>query len=606
MFSLPLRSRRNLAGFRQGTCKVQRSDVESSTSDETHGASSRAGTAQAARTLAEAETCWNRFQTRPPGTPLLHFNLETALRQIGHKHSDRNFYMKKIIALLPIMALSTAAQADTAYGALGNFDAVNDTGQTCGGFEIEIDDAHSTEIGGTYNFNHYGTPKIREDNTDPSHPKVFVTYRATVASGTTTGFTNYAPPGTISPTQGHQCTNPSVNLGCEHFGVGIYSPTYTAVKYNWLDANGQTFPAGVVHVATPVWTNYVPMVGQPAQLQPNPVVNQPPIVVQPAVVNFPASVVAKIPAPPVVVPPTKQFGDPSWVKVIKTTTHNSDQVPLENLVGDKDSNNKPLWTNGEPAEVESEWYLLQTNNGTNPNKSELAAKNPGDMGDGREVVTRRYEFYAYAASDLSIDGENGEAMCDTVNSTPGSLKGVGTVTVTDSFGNSYDFDCSAVDVVGDYQGSQMGEFNAVAPFSTISDIQSGDVGEPFPQRKVLIGGDTPYDTTTSGHLPDGLALDSTTGILSGIPAKVGSFQFNVAATDHFGSKVSRAYTLNVTGPGDVNTDFKIDLTDLNTIKSRYGQAAAANDPADVNGDLKINLLDYRKAASLCTKPRCAP
>ena len=56
--------------------------------------------------------------------------------------------MKKIIALLPIMALSTAAQADTAYGALGNFDVVNDTGQTCNGFEIEIDDAHSTEIGG--------------------------------------------------------------------------------------------------------------------------------------------------------------------------------------------------------------------------------------------------------------------------------------------------------------------------------------------------------------------------------------------------------------------------------------------------------------------------
>jgi hypothetical protein len=185
---------------------------------------------------------------------------------------------------------------------------------------------------------------------------------------------------------------------------------------------------------------------------------------------------------------------------------------------------------------------------------------------------------------------------------------MGTVTVAEAGGGEHEFDCSSVDIVGEYQGSQMGAFNAVAPFSTISDVQSGNVGEAFPQRKVLIGGDTPYETTTSGNVPNGLAVDSQTGVLSGTPDKVGSFQFNVAATDNFGSKVSKDYTLNVTGPGDVNTDFKIDSTDLNSIKARYGQAvlAEANDPADVNGDLKINLLDYRKAASLCTKPRCAP
>ncbi|MFZ4704095.1 MAG: putative Ig domain-containing protein, partial [Candidatus Methylumidiphilus sp.] len=248
-------------------------------------------------------------------------------------------------------------------------------------------------------------------------------------------------------------------------------------------------------------------------------------------------------------------------------------------------------------------------------KNELAAKNPDDMGDGREVVTRRYEFYAYGADATfapdtpSIDGQNGEAMCDEVDTSDPlhPLRGMGTVTVAEVDGE-HTFDCFSVDIVGEYQGSQMGAFNAVAPFSTISDIQSGNVSEAFPQRKVLIGGDTPYATTTSGSLPNGLAIDSPTGVLSGTPEKVGAFQFNVASTDNFGSKVSRDYTLNVTGPGDVNTDFKIDSTDLNTIKARYGQAvlAEAKDPADVNGDLKINLLDYRKAASLCTKPRCAP
>ena len=348
------------------------------------------------------------------------------------------------------------------------------------------------------------------------------------------------------------------------------------------------------------------MQGQPAQLQPNPVVNKPPIVAQPAVVQFPAQVVAKIPAPQVEIPQAKEFGEPSWVKVIKTTTHNSEHLALEDLVGDKDNNDNPLWANGEPAEVESEWYLLQTNTKDGAEAKNELEGGADDMGDGREVVTRRYEFYAYGAGDSSIDGENGEAMCDEVATD--SLKGVDTVTVAEAGGGEHDFDCSAIDIVGDYQGAQMGEFNAAAPFSTISDIQSGNVGEAFPQRKVLIGGDTPYVTTTSGNLPDGLAIDSATGILSGTPGKVGAFQFNVASTDNFGSKVSRDYILNVTGPGDVNTDFKIDSTDLNTIKARYGQAVPAEpkDSADVNGDLKINLLDYRKAASLCTKPRCAP
>jgi len=517
--------------------------------------------------------------------------------------------MKRIIALLPAAMLSTAVQADTAYGALGNFDAVNDTGQSTYGFEIEIDDVHSTAIGGTYTYNHYGTPKIKEDNTDPAHPKVFVTYKANVVSGNTTGFTNYAPPGTISPTQGHQCTNPAVNLGCEHFGVGIYNSAYTAIKYNWLDANGQHLPngIGVVHVSTPVFTNYVaPVIAQPAVKQPNPVPNLPPIVVQPAVVNFPAQIQAVIPAPQVVIPVAKQFGDPSWVKVIKTKTHNAKHVPLEDLVGDLDANNNPLWANGEPAEVESEWYLLQTNSGAKPQKSELAG-NPDKIGDGNDVTTRRYEFYAYGAGALSIDGENGEAMCDTVN--PSNLHGVGTaVSVADANGDSHDFDCSAVKIVGKYQGAQMGEFNGAAPFAAITDVQAGNVGEAYPQRKILVGGDTPYNTTVSGNVPNGLSLDPVTGILDGTPGKVGAYQFRVESTDNFGSKVDKTVSLNVTGPGDVNEDFKIDTTDLNTIKSKYGQvvAAGAKEPSDVNGDLKINLLDYRKTASLCTKPKCAP
>ena len=126
--------------------------------------------------------------------------------------------MKKLLVALPLLLVGTSPQASTAYGSLGNFDAVNDTGEVCYGFEIEIDDIHSTAIGGTYSYNHYGVPKIREDNSDPVHPKVFIRYEApATSSGVTTGFTNPATPGSITATNGHQCTNPSVNQGCEHW-----------------------------------------------------------------------------------------------------------------------------------------------------------------------------------------------------------------------------------------------------------------------------------------------------------------------------------------------------------------------------------------------------
>ncbi len=37
--------------------------------------------------------------------------------------------------------------------------------------------------------------------------------------------------------------------------------------------------------------------------------------------------------------------------------------------------------------------------------------------DGSETVTRRYEFYKYGAAANTLDGENGEAMCDEVDPT---------------------------------------------------------------------------------------------------------------------------------------------------------------------------------------------
>lgn len=177
--------------------------------------------------------------------------------------------MNRLLALLAASALLVSprgATAQTVIGDLNNFDTLNDTGQTCYGFEIEIDGARTTDITYTFDWNHYGAPRIAEDTTDPANPKVFIRYESTKNSDGTWGaagsFTNTALP-TIVPPQGHSCTDPSVNEGCEHFGVGYYG-TPLAVKYHWLVddyAGGLALFGAPVGVATPKWVYTPPAAG---------------------------------------------------------------------------------------------------------------------------------------------------------------------------------------------------------------------------------------------------------------------------------------------------------------------------------------------------------
>jgi hypothetical protein len=88
---------------------------------------------------------------------------------------------RSLLAGLCATFLATgAARASTAYGSINNFDVVNDTGTRCHGFEIEIEDCPSTGITYTYNWNHYGTCKITQDDSVAGHPKCLVRWASGV------------------------------------------------------------------------------------------------------------------------------------------------------------------------------------------------------------------------------------------------------------------------------------------------------------------------------------------------------------------------------------------------------------------------------------------
>ncbi|MDO8414404.1 MAG: Ig domain-containing protein, partial [Gallionellaceae bacterium] len=425
--------------------------------------------------------------------------------------------MKQIIFFLLLFAFHSIAQASTAYGDLNNFDVVNDTGQECHGFEIELDDIHSTDVTYTYDWNHYGTPSIREDNSDPAHPKVYIRHASLKdALGNYTAYTS-VPTTSIAPTDGHQCTNTAVNEGCEHFGVG-YSANPSSVKYNWLidDGAGNLIQGPAVNIATPTWTYYPPVAGvQDAQVQ---------------------AVIAAPPVPPVVV---KEFGDAVWVKEIRTTAHSNNRVELKDLVSD-DPNvaNDKNWKNGEPDEVEVEWQIQQTEFANPGGANNELAGAPEALPVGDEVVTRRYEFFKYIGGFQDTN----EVMCDKWTDT----WTVDAITALKAECLDPADPSKPLQLVGDYIGAQMAGFNVVAPLGLIDNIQGGNMAEPYPDRTIVVGGNTPYVTTvTAGVLPDGLSIDPATGVLSGMPVACGTFIFTVDATDADAVHVSKDYTVKI-------------------------------------------------------------
>ncbi|WP_368731463.1 IPTL-CTERM sorting domain-containing protein [Delftia sp. K82] len=86
---------------------------------------------------------------------------------------------------------------------------------------------------------------------------------------------------------------------------------------------------------------------------------------------------------------------------------------------------------------------------------------------------------------------------------------------------------------------------AVAPAS----LNAGLQGTTYSATVSASDGTAPYSyTISSGSLPAGLTLNTSTGTISGIPSSSGTSSFTVTATDANGATGSRAYSVAVTAP----------------------------------------------------------
>ncbi len=308
------------------------------------------------------------------------------------------------LALAASMAVLPVTGSASVIGFLGNFDVINDTGQTAHGFEIELEGLHKEDITDTFGGPGRGFPDGRGFNPSTSvqrygAPSITEYSNGTVFGTRITYFGIYSGsswdygtpdvrtlPSGVFATPGDNCwSGGGLGYGpatpCDHFGVGTIGNA-TKTTYSWLTESSPgvlTSVNGVVQLPAPVW------VVVPAPV----VVGQPPA---------PPVVQAVIQAPQ---PRNQsQFGDAIWVKVF--TTELEHPAELEDLVHGNAAINQ--------ARTEIEWQLLQMDPG-DAKSGQLESGYGVPVGPNAASIVRRYEFYkfggAYKAEDHEATFANG-------------------------------------------------------------------------------------------------------------------------------------------------------------------------------------------------------
>jgi hypothetical protein len=283
-------------------------------------------------------------------------------------------------ALAGLLGMTRAADAQSAiiYGSLGNFDISNDTGKICHGFEVELDGLTPADVPYSFSAERYGAPSVSATATG-----VRVRWESPYDAAAQQ-FVERTLPHTVPwfPGQCYQW-NPATyaDSGCEHFGTGASrNPTHATARWLCEDA---THPGVLVPQDPPT---AVPMPNY--------------YVAQPVRAGDPPQVVVEIDAPEPAEAPSL-YGDAQWVRVFVTQL--PFEVTLDELVADN-----PAVVPMDPAQLESDWSILQDEPASGGNGRRKRHQNRGNLLPTTRSVVRRIETWTYTGN---YDALTHEALC---------------------------------------------------------------------------------------------------------------------------------------------------------------------------------------------------
>jgi len=112
---------------------------------------------------------------------------------------------------------------------------------------------------------------------------------------------------------------------------------------------------------------------------------------------------------------------------------------------------------------------------------------------------------------------------------------------------------------------------------TINSLPAGTSGTPYSTTLTATGGNAPYVwQITGGSLPQGLSLDKSNGLISGITAQTGTFSFTASVTDASSTSTKSSLALAMTSSTTGNFDGPAELPRV------YVSSDLADTPASGN------------------------
>lgn len=128
-----------------------------------------------------------------------------------------------------------------------------------------------------------------------------------------------------------------------------------------------------------------------------------------------------------------------------------------------------------------------------------------------------------------------------------SLSSGGSLSGTPTVNGAFNFTVRGVDNNGDF-GTRAYTLNVGGNTLVINptSLPNGTTTVPYSQTVTASGGTAPYTySVASGALPNGLALNTSTGDITGTPTATGTFNFTIGAIDNVSNTGSRAYTVHI-------------------------------------------------------------
>lgn len=154
----------------------------------------------------------------------------------------------------------------------------------------------------------------------------------------------------------------------------------------------------------------------------------------------------------------------------------------------------------------------------------------------------------------------------SINSSTGAITGIPTGA------GSYSFTVQVADATGQTTAKQMSIAINPAPAILNTTFPTGSIGANYTQTISRNGGTAPLAwAVQSGSLPPGMQLDTTTGVVSGVPSSSGTSSFVIQVTDSTGKSVTQNLAITINSALLITTP----SLPLATVGSAYTQTLAA-------------------------------